>query len=465
MPSVLLTILPPWGRPTVPIGLGYLSQTLAAQGVQHDVVDLNVEIFRRVETDDLAKLWMPPEASAWVDPSRFASTLSLLEPALEEGLAKLLASDARLVGFSVNQSNARLSVEAARRLRKRRPDLVIVFGGLGVFIHGERRTFPEGVVDLFVIGEGEETMAEIARRLASGGPLDGIPGTLLRPGAREVATPRPPLNLRHHIWPTYDRFPVRDYPGGGEPMPLTLGRGCVCRCSFCGDHPFWGKHRSRSGDDVVEEIEHHVSRYGVRRFEFNDLAVNSDQEALEAFCDGVIARGLSIEWSSYAYLREMPLTLPGKLRRAGCVMLRFGMESASDAVLRRMRKPHRRALAARLLATLSSEGVRCNIGLMVGFPDETDAELEETCTFLRENAARIHEVDSLSVFYVKPLSEVERQPDRFGVRLPEDHRVRWNRWEGRDGSTYDLRVARAWRLVEVIEEAGIRFQRCNIYGL
>jgi radical SAM superfamily enzyme YgiQ (UPF0313 family) len=412
----------------------------------------------------LKTLWAPQEASAWVDPDRFPETLSLLEPALERGIARLLRSDPGLVGFSVNQSNAKLSVEAARRLRQQRPDLVIVFGGLGVFVHGERRTIPGGLIDLFVIGEGEETLAEITARFLRGRPLDGIPGTIVDPGAQQ-GSPRPPLDLRHHLWPTYDRFPITDYPGGGEPMPLALGRGCVCRCSFCGDHPFWGKHRSRSGDDVVEEVEHHHNRFGITRFEFNDLAINGDLEALEAFCDGVIERRLPIEWSSYAYFREVPPRLATKLRSAGCAMLRFGMESASEAVLRRMRKPHRKDLAAQVLATLCSEGIRCNIGLMVGFPDETDAELEETCAFLRENARHIHEVDSLSVFYVKPLSEVERNPDRYGVLFPEDHRVRWNRWEGRDGSNYDLRVARMWRLVEVIEQTQIRFQRCNIFGL
>jgi radical SAM superfamily enzyme YgiQ (UPF0313 family) len=146
-------------------------------------------------------------------------------------------------------------------------------------------------------------------------------------------------------------------------------------------------------------------------------------------------------------------------------MLRFGMESASNAVLKRMRKPHRAELASRVLAELTRSGIHCNIGLMVGFPDETEAELEETIAFLRANQGQIHEVDSLSVFYLKPLSEVDTDPERYGVRVPEDHTVRWNRWVGRDGSTHEERVARAWRLVRALEETSIRFQRCNLFGL
>lgn len=467
MPPILLTLLPPWGRPTLPIGLGYLSQTLRSHGVHHQVTDLNLEIFLQIERQpELARLWQPQSADAWVDPQRFEQTLCELKQPLESGVDRLAAAGAQLYGFSINQSNARISVEAASRLRERQPGCTIVFGGLGVYVDGERRQIPPGVVDLFVLGEGEQTLLDIVAHLERGEPLDGIPGTLCSPTAAvDASGSRAPVDLRHHLWPTYEGFTVAAYPDVGQPMPLALGRGCVCRCSFCGDYPFWGKHRSRCGEDVVDEVEYHVQRHGVRRFEFNDLAINGDLEALEAFCDGVVQRKLQIEWSSYAYLRKMPTQLPDTLRRSGCVLLRFGMESASDSVLARMRKPHRSELAAQTLEQLSRAGICCNIGLMVGFPDETEQELEQTCEFLRHNSAWIHEVDSLSVFYIKPLSEVEQDPQRFGVRFPEDHRARWNQWEGRDGSTHDMRAARAHRLARVIEECGIRFQHCNIFGL
>jgi anaerobic magnesium-protoporphyrin IX monomethyl ester cyclase len=463
--SVLLTILPPWGRPTLPIGLGYLSQTLAVHGVQHQVLDLNLSVFDQVG-EAAAELWRPQHAAAWVEEQQFPTTLARLEPAIADGVQRLAAADVALVGFSVNQSNARMSIEAARRLRRLRPGSVIVFGGLGVYVDGERRLVPPGLVDLFVIGEGERTLLEVVRRVEQGAPLTGIPGTLTDPSQRlDEQRPPAPVDLKRHHWPDYGKFAVERYPDRGQPMPVTLGRGCVCRCSFCGDYPFWGRYRSRSGDDVADEVEHHVRCHGVRRFEFNDLAINGDLEALAAFCDSVVKRGLEIEWSSYAYFRRMPEEIAHKLRLSGCVMLRFGMESASDALLERMRKPHRSALAAQVLAELTRAGIHCNIGLMVGFPDETQQELEETATFLRENAANIHEVDSLSVFYIKPLSEVEQDPDRYGVRFPEDHTTRWNRWLGRDGSTHRRRVERAQWLARVIEESGIRFQRCNIIGV
>ena len=455
--------MPPWGRPTVPIGLGHLSQFLTDHGHAHQVDDLNLEIYLRVQ-QTMGQMWQPQHGDDWVHPDKFAGTLAKLMPHLNWAADRLAAADVELVGFSINQSNARISLEVARMLRQRCPAVVIVFGGLGVFIPGERRMIPESVVDHFVIGEGELTLLRLVEKLEAGEPLEGTTGTISGPTEQECV-PRPMVDLHRHPWPSYEKFTLPRYPGGGEPLPLGLSRGCVCRCSFCGDYPFWGKFRSRAGGQLVDEIKHHVARHGMRRFEFNDLAINGDAEALEQMCDGIIELGLDVQWSSYAYLTPVSEEMAQKLRRAGCVMLRFGMESASDSVLERMRKPHRAEVASEVLATLTAAGIHCNIGLMAGFPGETDEEVAETIAFLEANQQQIHEVDSLSVFYIKPLSYVDRHPERFGIHFPDDHAVRWNHWEGDDGSTYQRRVQTAKRLMEAIEQTSIRFQRCNIIGM
>ena len=124
----------------------------------------------------------------------------------------------------------------------------------------------------------------------------------------------------------------------------------------------------------------------------------------------------SAGWKSRDQLRHAAQgarTSAAKLRRLGCTLLRFGMESASPSVLKRMRKPHRAEGAAEVLEQMKRHGILSNIGLMVGFPQETDEELEETCVFLRNHQTSIHEVEALSIFYMKPLSEVEQHPHRF----------------------------------------------------
>ena len=463
MSEILLTILPPWGRPTIPIGLGYLSQFLLEHNQPHSVEDLNMEFYHRVPKE-LRSLWLPERGAEWADPERYPAIQESLDDQIRWAVDRLDRSPAEIIGFSINQSNNRLSVEVARRLRKRDPGRILIFGGQSISLIGERSHIPDRLIDLFVLGEGEITLLHILELIRDGKPIHDIPGTVSVPWSMKV-NPRPQADMTTLAWPTYDKFDLDRYPNNAEPFPISLGRGCICRCSFCGDYPLWGKYRSHMGEQVVDQIRHHVYSNGVMQFEFNDLAVNSNPEALNDICEGIIEEGMIVQWTSYAYIEDIDAYSAAKLRAAGCVMLRFGMESASDSVLKRMHKPHRAAQAAEMFKNLTEAGINCNIGLMVGFPNETEKELQETISFLTENQDNIHEIDSVSVFYVKPLSGVERHPDKFGITLPGDDASRWNRWKGKDGSTYRKRVARARRLLDAIEGTSIKLQRKNIFGL
>ena len=463
MPEILLTILPPWGRPTIPIGLGYLSQFLLEHNLPHSVEDLNMEIYHRASKEERS-LWDPDRGADWSHPDRFKELLISMEDHIRWAVERLDRSPAELIGFSINQSNNRLSVEVARRLRKRDPGRILIFGGQSVSLIGERSHIPDRLIDLFVVGEGEVTLLHILELLRDGKPIHNIPGTVSAPMALKHAR-RPLMDMEQLAWPTYDKFDLDRYPNNAEPFPLSLGRGCICRCSFCGDYPLWGKYRSHRGCQVVDAIRHHVYSNGIMEFEFNDLAVNSNPEALNEICEGIIEEGIIVQWSSYAYIEDLTPYQAAKLRASGCVMLRFGMESASDSVLERMHKPHRAAQAAEMFANLTEAGINCNVGLMVGFPNETKEELDETIAFLVEHQENIHEVDSISVFYVKPMSGVEKHPENFGITLPGDDASRWNRWVGEDGSTYKKRVSRAHRLLKAIEGTSIKLQRKNIFGL
>lgn len=455
---VKLTILPPWGYPTPPIGLGYLSEYLTRHGVEHGVIDLNLRMFQTLG-QTRPELWSH-HSDAWLEPVAFARTLSEIEAYVEDCVDLLSGSGSDLVGFSVTLANRRLSVEVARRLRERVPDTTIVFGGLGVYIEGERRLIPENVVDLFVMGEGEQTLLEIVRRHAAGAGLHRIPGTLQHPCQGEGV--RPFVDLRSHPWPRYARFPISEYP---QPMPILLGRGCICRCTFCGDYAFWGRYRARNPDHVVDELTHHVQHHGVPNFEFNDLTITADLDALQRMCDGIIGRGLDISWFSFAHVRRLPPTILDKMRRAGCFRLRFGLESGSPAVRARMRKGASVRLAAETFQAVTEAGIECNISLIVGFPGETEAEFEETLKFLCENQAHIHRVESANACFLKPLSDLDRHRCRYGVQIPEDHTRMWSHWEGLDGSTLEIRAGRLHRLLDVIAATRIQMEPGAVFGV
>ena len=460
---ILLAIMPPWGKPTVPLGLGCLSQFLTIHDIEHKILDLNLDIYQRLDAD-LRHLWLPQYLDHWMHPEKFNNTKENLEQYIEWAVDEISRLQFSMIGFSVNLANRRISVEIAKRLRQRCPDKTIVFGGLGVYIYGERSLIPDGIVDFFVMGEGEATLLDLVLKESSGRSLTNTIGTITNPKEHSFS-PRLPVDLSKHFWPTYEKFKVDQYPMKEKSMPIILGRGCVNKCSFCGDFPFWGKYRNRQAVNVVDEIEHHIKNYGMHTFTFNDLAINSNPKILEEMCDLIIERKLDIEWSSYAYLKNISDSLIKKMRDSGCTMLCFGLESGSNAILKRMNKFITAEKSSKNLTQISSGGILCNIGLMVGFPYETEEEFQETIVFLKKNKDYIHEISSISSFYVKPLSPVELNPDKYGITFPENPNLRWNHWEGEDGSCYEKRVEKVWRLANFIEKSPIKFCKDNIHGL
>ncbi len=478
-PEIILSILPPWGRPSVPIGLGYISQALANNNIPHKVIDLNIEFYHQLIKEDIefTSLWQPQNCHSWIDQEALKKTYEKLAPYFSQGISRLLQDKAPWIGFSVNQSNARITLECVRSIKQRRPEQKIILGGLGVYIPSERINLQiePNLIDIFVMGEGEQVLVDLLVNKTPKEEWKNLPGVIASPNQLNF-NQKNPINLKSHTWPRYKKFDIEQYPNNGSPMPVTLGRGCRCRCHFCGDYPFWGKYRSRNGQTVAEEIVYHMKRYKMHDFEFNDLAINCDMDELRRFClyittkkirtDSIFKRNkIDINWASYAFLRKMSPDDIKLMAQSGCRLLRFGMESASDRILKQMNKPHRSALAQEVLADVASAEIKCNIGMMVGFPNETEDDIEASCQFIRENAGSLNEVESLSIFYMKPLSNVEEAPNEYGVTFPKDHKKRWNHWIGADGSTYETRVARAWKLAETIEKAGIKLNRNNIYGL
>ena len=256
--KVLLSILPPWGEPSAPIGLGYISEYLLKNNIEHEIYDFNLEIFNKCHEPDRV-LWdsSPIYLPRWMNPDEFKVTLNKFDDYIHEAVNKIISYGADVVAFSINLANRRISIETAQRLRKHRPGTTIIFGGPGIFIYGERSLIPENVIDIFVIGEGEATLLELLQKKVSKRALAGTAGTLTDPKTRQFI-PRKAIDLSTHPWPKYTKFDIKKYPNTAKFMHILFGRGCAGRCSFCGDYSFWGRYRNRSPEDVVEEIKYHI---------------------------------------------------------------------------------------------------------------------------------------------------------------------------------------------------------------
>lgn len=176
--------------------------------------------------------------------------------------------------------------------------------------------------------------------------------------------------------------------------PLKIASGCDRRCSFCAIPMFRGAFVSRHPDEVVAEAEW-LGRHGARELFLvseNSTSYGKDLGDLGAL-DTLLPRLTAVDgvdWVRVSYLQPAevrPQLLDAMAGIEGVVpWYDLSFQHASSAVLRRMRRFGGTEPFLQLIDSIRSRsplaGIRTNV--IVGFPGETDEDVDELCTFLAE---------------------------------------------------------------------------------
>jgi ribosomal protein S12 methylthiotransferase len=282
------------------------------------------------------------------------NTCSFIRPAKEESIAAIL-------------DLAR--VKAARAGRR-----LVVTGCLAQRYADELRgALPE--VDVFV-GTGD--LLRIADAVEGGPAPDG---PVVYRGAQHVL---PHAELARRVrtgawWTAY----------------LKLSEGCDRRCSFCIIPKIRGRHESRPMEDLLDEatglaadgvvelnlIAQDLTAYGRDRRDGSSLAV--------------LLRALALRVPGLRWLRLLyahPASVTDELLEviagepAVCKYLDMPLQHVSDAMLRAMRRERSGAALRRLVARIrrAVPGIALRSSFIVGFPGETEADVDVLCDFLEE---------------------------------------------------------------------------------
>jgi threonylcarbamoyladenosine tRNA methylthiotransferase MtaB len=291
-----------------------------------------------------------------------------------------------------------------------------------------------------VAARGSRKAAGAARR--SGRPVrtvltgcyaTGSPGEAARLAGVDLVVPNAekdrlvPLVLAAFPEPDLAEVPCNPVPAGHTRALVKVEDGCNMRCSFC-IIPFTrGAQRSRALQEVIAEIRELLGR-GYREIVITGVQISAWRRegarlgdlvrAILAETDVPRLRLTSIApWD----LDERLLDLWGDRRL--CRHLHLSLQSGSTATLRRMLRPYTAegylALLDRVRAAVA--GVAVTTDVIVGFPDETDEEFEESlATVEAAGFAKVH----VFPYSPRPGTTAERMP---GHVPPEERKERMGR--------------------------------------
>ncbi len=246
-------------------------------------------------------------------------------------------------------------------------------------------------LDIIVRNEPEATVSELVRALSEAKGIDGIDGITYRdePGGIVRNPDRPFIenldDLPFPAWHLLDREPYR-LPLKGRPFLMVAPlRGCPFHCSFCTCHTYYGARlRTRPVESVIAEIVHDQERFGISDFFFWAETFVVNKEYVRRLCRAMLERDVRVSWTANSRVDTVDEDLLSLMAEAGCWMISFGIESASQAVLDQSDKGTRVADAVAAVQHARKAGIKTVGHFILGLPGETEGSLEETIAFAKK---------------------------------------------------------------------------------
>lgn len=375
-----------------PLGLGYIAAVLESRGSEVAVVDMLIDDLRPQDLD---------------------ASLRALRP--------------EVVGISCNMAFVSLPVlEIAQRVADLLPEAVVVLGGNHATYEAERILREVHSVDWVIRFEGEDSMAELVAALQAGGSPLGLMGVSGRDGAGAVLhgpdraridpLDRLPLPARHLLAMEHYAAEVRGL--------VSASRGCPFSCAYCSTAPFNGRYiRVFSIERVVDELEVLVAGYGVRHVMFVDDTFTASRARVLALCAETRRRGLPITWACDTRVDLVDRHLLEVMRKAGCTSIFYGIESAYDVALKRVRKGFTVEQAIAACRATRAAGIQVQESFVVGLPGDTPSSVQAIGEFVMATSPdRV----LLNFFAVYPGTAVSADPRAFGVQWCSRE---WHRYE------------------------------------
>ena len=179
-------------------------------------------------------------------------------------------------------------------------------------------------------------------------------------------------------------------------LGLVTSRGCFGKCTFCSRKVFGNKFRAYSVPRLIEIL----NRTTFKDFLFYDDLFTGNRARLVEFCEKVIKYKYS--WSCCSRVDNLDYETMKLMKRAGCWMIEFGIESGSQEILDRMRKNISLEKIMNTLRETRRAGILSKGNFILGNIGETKKSLQDTIEF-----ASIIPLDMMQHTFLAPLPGTE----------------------------------------------------------
>jgi len=300
----------------------------------------------------------------------------------EKGVIKTVRKfDPDLVIVNTTTPTINNDLSVIKKLKKVSDFRSVIFGVHATHFARELIRFPQ--VDVVIRGEPELTSYDLTKK-----ELKDVEGIVYKDGNKVKENPdREPLDVNSLPFPTWDIVNLENYrmPIINESyILLATGRGCPYDCSFCVSTSYYRKKfRCREADSVIREI-HYGKSLGVNNFFFFVETFTLNRKFVLDLCERIIKEGLNIRWVCNSRVDTVTQEMLNMMRKAGCWLISFGIESSSQRILDNVKKGITPKQSENAVRMAHKAGIATVGHFVFGLPGETEDSIRKTIEFAKK---------------------------------------------------------------------------------
>jgi len=322
-------------------------------------------------------------------------------------LANILEENTDYLGLSCTTASVDNAARIARAVKEQSPQTLTFVGGPHITALPAETFHRYPVFDYGVVGEGEMAFLDLLAAVQGGEGFSGVKSAVFREGGEVFINPRGSFhdNLDQFPFPAFDLlpfFPHRYQPPflnylQGPTASLLTSRGCPQACTFCDRSVFGQRYRYFSEDYLFGLISHLRRKYGIKHMVFVDDQFAASKPRLIRLCEKLAGGNLKIRWNCDARVDAVDPELLRLMKKAGCWMISYGIESGSQKILDSLRKGFHLDQVECAVRWTKDAGIRAKGLFMIGSPGETEETLAQTLSLLLR-----YPLDEINLSFLTP---------------------------------------------------------------
>lgn len=281
----------------------------------------------------------------------------------------------------------------------------VLLGGMHATLNAATVMRESPFIDFVNVGEGDDSIIDLAEALENGGDTTNIPNIWARTnGEIKANAPRPLKDLTRipwmdlANWPQFER--ITELRRGW--VNVYMNRGCPYRCTYCHNNGVatllqeaynapnqsdqaLGYLRLRGIDDMIAELKSILDRFdSVEAFSFNDDTFTMNQPHMKEFLRRY-KEEIGIPFVCNTTVLDVDREMLQIMKDCGCDLVRFGVETATDRIKRTILKRNFSEKKTKEVFNICREiGLRTFAFVILANPTETREEMVDTMGLIGE---------------------------------------------------------------------------------